>query len=175
MKRALTNSEKRLFTLCGAIVAGTALWLLQDHYNTRSAAARETIETLTPRFTAAAAASSDAPFWKERQAWLDATLPVISDAGQAHSQFLEDLQQTARERGLSLTSPVLLKPESAPTHQELPVNLQITGPDNAVFRWLAGLQSPEKCHLIKYLLLTPATATPPRMTATVTVARLFKP
>jgi len=37
------------------------------------------------------------------------------------------------------------------------------------------LQSPEKFQLVKYLLLAPAQASPPRMTGTVTVARLYKP
>jgi hypothetical protein len=37
------------------------------------------------------------PFWKERQAWLDATMPEMGDAGQAHSTFLEHLQSTARQ------------------------------------------------------------------------------
>jgi hypothetical protein len=70
---------------------------------------------------------------------------------------------------------VLLKPEGGPHHRDLSVNLQITGPDNAVFHWLADLQSPEKFQLIKYLVLTPAQASPPRMSGTVTVARLYKP
>lgn len=175
MKRTLKKSEKTLLALCGGVVAFVGAWFLWDDYSARMAAAREKIENLQPRFTAAVAAAADAPFWKERQSWLDATMPVMGDAGQAHSTLLEHLQNTARERGLTLTAPVLLKPEAGPHHRDLSVNLQITGPDNAVFRWLADLQSPEKFQLVKYLLLTPATVSPPRMTGTVTVARLYKP
>lgn len=175
MKRSLKRSEKTLLALCGGVVALVAVWFLWSDHSARMTAAREKIDNLKPRFTAALAAAADAPFWKERQIWLDGTLPVMGDSGQAHSSLLEHLQTTASERGLALTGPVLLKPEAGPHHRDLSINLQITGPDNAVYRWLADLQSPEKFQLVKYLLLTPATVSPPRMTGTVTVARLYKP
>src|SRR5205814_3209376 len=136
-------------------------------HHSRMLAAQEKIENLQSRYTAAVAASGDAPFWKERQAWLDATMPPMGDAGQAHSSFLEHLQKTARERGLTIAAPVLLKPEGSPHHRELSISMQIAGPDSALFRWLADLQSPEKFQLVKYLLLTPGSASPPRMTGNV--------
>jgi hypothetical protein len=173
--RRLTKSEKTLLALCIGVLVLVAGFFVWRNHRTRMIAAGEKIENLQARFTAAVAASGDAPFWKERQAWLDTTMPVMGDAGQAHSSFLEHLQRTGRERGLTIISPVLLKPEGGPHHRELSVSLQVTGPDNAVFRWLADLQSPEKFQLVKYLLLTPSSAQPPRMTGSVTVARLFKP
>ena len=102
-------------------------------------------------------------------------MPVMGDSGQAHSAFLEYLQGTALQRGLRVTSPVLLKPEGDAHHRELPITLQVSGPDNALFRWLADLQSPEKFMVVKYLLLTPAATTRPRMTASLTVSRFYKP
>lgn len=175
MRRSLSKSEKTLLALCiGVLVLVVGFFGWKNH-RTRLAAAREKIENLQSRFTAAVAASGDAPFWKERQAWLDATMPVMGDGGQAHSTFLEQLQKTARERGLAITSPVLLKPEGGPHHRDLSISLQVTGPDGALFRWLADLQSPEKFQLIKYLLLTPVAGQPARMTGNITVARLYKP
>jgi hypothetical protein len=55
------------------------------------------------------------------------------------------------------------------------VSLQITGPDSAVLRWLAGLQSPEKMQIVKYLQIIPRSSQPPRLSATITVARLHQP
>jgi hypothetical protein len=174
--RPLTRSEKILLTACAATIALTGLWLADDALGRRRAAARNTIENLGPRSAAAVAAASDAPFWTERQQWLDATMPTIDDQGTAHSRLLEQLVTTARDRGLTTSSPVLLKPEAGPHHRDLSVTLQLTGPDQALFRWLSEIQSPEKFHVIKYLLLTPATAAvPPRMNATITEARFFKP
>ena len=175
MKRSLTSSEKRLFVLCLAVIVIVGVFFVWRDHRNRMAAAQAKIENLQSRFTAAVAAAADAPFWKERQAWLDATMPTTTDAGQAHSAFLQDLQTSARERGLKVASPVLLKLEGGPHHRELPITLQITGPDSAVFRWLADLQSPEKFHLVKYLLLTASSAQPPRMTGSITVARIYKP
>jgi hypothetical protein len=175
MKRALKTSEKLLLVTCaGVLVLIVAFFAWRDHHR-RLTAAREKIESLEPKLQAAVAAAADAPFWEQRQKWLDATMPPRGDSGVAHGLFLEQLQSSADERGLALTSPVLLKPESGPHHFELGITLQVSGPDQAVYRWLAGLQSPEKFQLIKFLQLAPQSAQPPRMTGTVTVARLFKP
>jgi hypothetical protein len=175
MKRSLTKSEKTLFALCLVVLVAVGGFFVWRDHRARMTAAQEKIENLQSRFTAAVAASGDAPFWKERQGWLDATMPAMGDSGKAHSSFLEHLQSTARQRGLAVASPVLLKPEGGPHHRDLSISLQITGPDNALYRWLADLQSPEKFQLIKYLLLTPVAGQPARMTGSVTVARLYKP
>ena len=175
MSRTFKSSEKILFALCGGVVLLVGVWFLSDIYTGRLKLAQEKIENLNPRFKAAVAAASDAPFWKERQQWLDATMPVMKDSGQAHSTLLEELQSSAAERGLRLSQPVLLKPEATPHFRELGINFQITGPDSALFRWLADLQSPEKFQVIKYMTLAPASVTPPRMTGTLTLARLFQP
>ncbi|MGI8604859.1 MAG: hypothetical protein ACR2OZ_17960 [Verrucomicrobiales bacterium] len=174
MKRTLKASEKVLLGLCAAVVVLVGAFFAWRNYQQRLAAAREKIAALEPQLTAAHAAAADAAFWNERQAWLDATMPPPGDQGQAHSLFLEQLQTTARERGLVVAAPVMLKPEAGPHHHDLSITLQITGPDQAFYRWLAELQSPEKFQLIKYILLTPLSAQPPRMSGTVTVARLFK-
>jgi hypothetical protein len=175
MKRSLTKSEKTLFVLCLVVITAVGGFLLWRNHRARTNAARDKIELLSSRFTAAVAAAADAPFWKEREAWINATMPVMGDSGQAHSSFLEHLQKSARQRGLTLAAPVLLKPEGGPYHRDLSISLQVSGPDNALFRWLADLQSPEKFQAVKYLLLTPASAQPPRMTCSVTVARFYKP
>jgi Tfp pilus assembly protein PilO len=175
MKRSLTASEKRLLIICISVVTNVLVFFAWRNHQSRLTAARNKIENLQSRFTAAVAAANDAPFWKERLEWLDTTMPATTDAGQAHSGFLEYLQKSARQRGLSVSSPVLLKPEAGPYHRELPISLQVTGPDNALFRWLAELQSPEKFQLVKYILLTPSATNQTSMTASVTVARLYKP
>jgi hypothetical protein len=175
MTRSLTKSEKRLFVLCVTVIAVIGTLFAWRNHRARMGAAQEKLENLQSRFTAAVAASGDAPFWKERQAWLDATMPAIGDAGKSHSGFLEHLQRTARERGLAVTAPVLLKPENGAHHRELAVSLQLAGPDNALYRWLAEIQSPEKFQLVKYLLLTPVAGQPARMSCSVTLARLYKP
>lgn len=175
MKRALTPSEKRLMILCGGLIVFVTLLFTWRDYQSRMAAAREKIEELEPQLLTTAAAEADASFWEERGKWLDATMPVLTDVGQAHSGFLEHLLETARQRGLTLTSPVLQKPEAGPHYRDLSITLQFSGPDSSTYRWLAELQSPEKFQVIKHLQLSSQSAQPPRMSGNLTVARLFKP
>ena len=173
--RSLTASEKFLLGLCFAVLALVGVFYSVRDYRARRAAASGKIAELEPQLMAAEAAAADTPFWETRQAWLDSVMPVVGDAGKDHSQFLEELQYSARDRGLTVAAPVLLKPEAGKHAQDFSVTLQVTGPDSAVFRWLAELQSPEKLRIIKYLLLAPQSAQPPRMSGTVTIAKLFKP
>jgi len=175
MKRSLQPSEKILLTACLVLVGGLGLLFLVRDHRLRAASARKRIEVLQPQLAAADATLADAPFWEQRRLWLEQTMPALGDSGTAHSRFLEELRDGARDRGLVLGPPVLLKPEARPHFHDLAVTLQITGPDQAVYRWLAELQSPEKFQLVKYLLLTPQSGPAQRMTGTVTVSRLFKP
>lgn len=175
MKRSLTSSEKILSVLCLTVLAVVGLGFVTRDFKARKAAAETKIAELEPQFLAAEAAAADAPFWEARQVWLDGVLPAATDAGKAHSEFLEELQASARSRGLVLGAPVMLKPEPGKHATDYSVTVQVSGPDSAIFRWLAELQSPEKPRLIKYLLLAPQSATPPRMSGTVTIAKLFKP
>jgi hypothetical protein len=175
MKRPLRSSEKILLVACLALIGGLGLVFFIRDYRLRAAAARKRIDTLQPEAAAVDASLADAPFWEERRAWLESTMPALGDSGASHSAFLEELRSAAHDRGLVLGPPVLLKPESNPNFHDLAVTLQITGPDQAVYRWLAELQSPEKFQVVKYLLLTPQSGPAQRMTGTVTVSRLFKP
>ena len=175
MKRSLTSSEKFLLTLCLTVLAGVGFFFMARDYRTRRAVAQEKIADLEPGMRAAEAAAADAPFWQARGAWLDQAMPEAPDPGKAHSQFLAELRDAAHARGLTIGSPVLLKPEAGKYAREFAVTLQVSGPDNAVLRWLCALQTPEHPQIIKYLLLAPQSTQPPRMSGTVTVARLFKP
>lgn len=175
MKRALTRSEKVLMTLCAGVLVLTGLFFMMRDQRARRTAAENKIAELEPQLIAVQAAAADAPFWEARQVWLDSVIPEAKDPGQAHSRFLEDLESTARSRGLSLGAPVLLKPEGGPHAQDFSVTVEISGPDSAVLRWLAELQSPEKMRIVKYLVLSPQSVQPPRMSGTVTIAQLFKP
>lgn len=174
-KRPLKSSEKILLVLCATVIGGLGLAFWLRGHGQRLKTAQAKIEELEPQLAVAEAALSDAPFWETRQAWLEATLPKLGDSGAAHSTFLEELRTAALDRGLSLKAPVLLKPEAGPNHQRLPITISLSGPDNALYRWLAELQSPEKFQTIGYLLLTPQPGAAQRMECTVTVARMFQP
>lgn len=175
MRRSLTSSEKFLLGVCGGLLVAVGLFFSVRDQRARQKVAEEKIAELEPRLMAVEAAAADAPFWEARLAWLDTVMPAVKDPGQEHSRFLEELESSARSRGLFFGIPVLQKPEKGKYAQDFSVTVQISGPDNAVFRWLAELQSPEKLRVVKYMLLLPQPVSPPRLGGTVTIAQLFKP
>lgn len=175
-RRPLKRSEKILLVLCGAVIGflSLAFWLRSHGQRVKAAEAR--IAELEPQLAVVEASLSDAPFWEARGEWLEKTIPQLGDPGEAHARFLEELRTAALDRGLTMKAPVLLKPENVGQYRRLPVTLTLSGPDSAVYRWLIGLQSPEKFQTISYLLLTPQrTPAQQRMECTVTVGRLYRP
>ena len=138
-------------------------------------AAQEAIAKHEGDLAANLAAAGDVPFWEGRQGWLDAHLPAVSDAGAAQGDLLDYLRDTARQRGIRTDDPVLAKPEGSSHYREVAVTIEAQGHDEAVFRWLAEMQSPEKFQVVKYLALEPDRGNPqPELECTVTLARWFK-
>ena len=121
------------------------------------------------------AAAGDLEFWEGRQAWLDQHLPSVGNAGKAQGELLDYLRETARKRGLRTDDPILAKAEDGGHYREVVVTIEAQGPDEAVFRWLAEMQSPEKFQVVKYLSLGPDRGSAePELECTVTLARWYK-
>jgi hypothetical protein len=173
--RPLKRSEKVLLYGCLVLAFTVVNGFGWSAYRKRTAAAREKVARLEGDRAANTAAAADLAYWGRRVAWLDEHMPSMGDSGEAQSQLLEDLQASAAERKLRLREPTLLKPEGGAHHHELAVTVRAQGPDEAVFRWLAEFQSPEKFQAVKRLVLTPDERRgEPEMECTVTVARWFK-
>ncbi len=175
MSRTLKTSEKFLLGTCLLLVVGLGGGILSHQYRKRAEAARETIAQLEDDLASRSAAAGDSEFWERREAWLDATMPEMGDAGTAQSELLEFVQSTAAERQLDLSSPALLKPEGGPAHKELAVSVRAVGPDLTVLRWLAEMQSPEKFLFLKTLSLSPDSRRGrPVIVCTVTIAQWYR-
>lgn len=173
--RALKGSEKILLVVCGLLVLSFGNGFLWKDYSKRMKVATEAIATYEGDLVANAAAAGDMGFWEGRTAWLDANLPVVEDSGAAQGDLLDYLREGARERGIRTDDPVLAKPEGGSHYREVAVTIEAQGPDEAVFRWLAEMQSPEKFQVLKYLALRPDRGNPePELECTLTLARWFR-
>lgn len=174
-RRSLKRSEKVLLALCLAMVFTIGNLILWKRYSTRLKTAREAIEKLEGERAANAAAAADEPFWQQRQDWLDSVMPEMGDAGDAQSTLLESIEEGAAERRINTWRPTLLKPEGGSHHHEVSVTLRAGGPDQAVLRWLAEIQAPDRFQYIKYLQLERDSDGPEaRMECTLTLARWFR-
>lgn len=174
-RRSLKRSEKVLLALCVTMVFSIGNLILWKRYSARLKAAKEAIEKLEGDRAANAAAATDEPFWQQRQEWLDSVMPPMSDSGEAQSALLQSIEESAAERRINTWRPTLLKPEDGSHHHEVSVTLRAGGADQAVLRWLAEMQSPEKFQYIKYLQIERDSDGPePRMECTLTLARWFR-
>lgn len=173
--RRLSRSEKSLLIVCGIMVFSIGNLIFWKEFLSRSASVRSKLGLYEGKADAAVTAVADVEFWQARQAWLDQMMPAMGDPGKAHSELLEFIQRTGAERGLQVTNHSLEKPENLPHYRELAVSVSLSGPDQALFRWLVELQSPEKFYFIKYLrLASESEGATPRMSCRLTLARWFK-
>jgi len=87
-------------------------------------------------------------YWNERKAWLEKTAPALAEAREGSASQLEQLQQSARELGLTLTDISLLQLPSQAFYQPIGTRLTVKGPWSGLVRFVSGLQNPEKFYVI---------------------------
>ncbi len=173
--RRLNRSEMTLLIVCAVAILGVGNFILWKEYSDRARVAHNKIQIYGEEEESNIAAATDVEFWAGRQAWLDQHMPAMGDPGQAQSELLEFVQSSGAERGLKITSSSLVKPEGGPHYKELAVSVSASGPDQALFRWLAEMQSPEKFYYVKAVQLNSESGGAiPRMNCRLTLARWFK-
>jgi hypothetical protein len=176
--RALRTSELILLVLAFLVVFTVVNVIMWNKHKLRTKTANDKITQLEEQLSSNMAYAPEEAFWLPKNEWLDATMPKMGDFGNVQSNLLEYLQQGSRERGIRLNNLTLLKPEGGSKfHREVSVTIQSIGPDQAVYDWLAEMQSPEKFQYFKYLQLDSHEASRPKreMDCRFTLSRWFQP
>ena len=180
--RSLTRSEMVLLTLCGLAIIAMGNLVLYKKHKTEMQKAERILADLqlrrsNPNITQAATTpSAQAKVWEERMAWLDATMPSMTNKDQEHAKLLEKLRATALAHGLDIDGQSFMKPGGSPHYQEVAVKINLDGPERKVFQWLSEIQSPENFLAIKFLELDPEMRSPTlECDCNVIVAQWFKP
>ena len=176
--RALRTSELILLVLTFVVIFTVVNVILWNKHKKRTGTVRTKITQLEEQLSSNMAYAPEEAYWLPKSEWLDANMPKLGDFGGAQSTLLEYLQESSRERGIRLTSVTLLKPEGGSKfHREVSVTIQSIGPDQAVYDWLAEMQSPEKFQYFKYFQLDVHEASRPKheMDCRFTLSRWFQP
>jgi Tfp pilus assembly protein PilO len=168
--RPLTQSERRLiFIFLGLVFIVLNVFIWVQLSKKRSALLGE-ISRYRQEQREAGAWLQDKDLWSTRKGWLDEKQPVSQADGQESARLLEALQQSARQQNIIIASQRLVEPRPQEHYLEVAVQLEIKGTFEAVSKWLAGLQDPEKFQAVTSLTLK-SDAEPPRVICTLTVAR----
>jgi hypothetical protein len=179
--RPLTRSESILIGLCVFSVLVMGHLIAYKQYSLKVKKAEQMLQDLARRGDrkdlekVAKTPASETRMWKERMAWLEEQLPSMENRDQAQAALLEDLRASAKSFDLDIDGQSFVKPASTPHYQEVAVKMVLDGPERKVFQWLAGLQSPEKFQVLKFLDLEPeGRRDRPESDCQVIVGRWFK-
>ena len=178
MKRRLRTSEIILLLLTFVVIFGGGNIILYKKHKAKVDGAAKRIAELEEEIATHDVYLADQEYWAKKSQWLDEHMPVMGDFGELQSKLLDDLRETAAQRNITFEQQALDKPQGGSAfHQEVSVTVLVEGPDQAIYRWLADLQSPEKFQAIKFMQLYNDTggSTEPQMDCKLTLARWFRP
>lgn len=178
MSRSLNQREKRLLIAVLATLFAVANLLLLREYTSRRDAAKSGLSQLKEQVASNKVWLNDRSFWEKRHDWLEAHMPFTNSAGRSQGQLLEEIQTSALDAGLTVSSTTLLEPAPLDFANEVAVTLRIRGDQDIMLRWLLSLQSPEKFQTIKNLDLEldrRAREKTPQAQCNLTIARWFNP
>ena len=176
--RTLTDREKRMLFACIAVLLVAAAGLMADEFNGRRKALDTQIKTLKTEQKESEAWLNDRAFQEKRGGWLDANMPSAESLGLAQGQLLEEMQNAALDRELTVSKTTPNDSTKTANYQEVSVTMSLGGDLAVTLNWLATLQSPEKFQVIKSLEIEPDTkkkAKTPQCSCSLTLARWFKP
>ena len=180
--RSLTRSEVVLLVLCFVSILTVGHLIAYKQYRIKVEKAEQVLADLQTRGDnpllekAKSTPAAQASVWEERMAWLDKTLPTMTNRDQAQAELLEDLRESAKKLDLDIDGLSFVKPDKTSAYQEVAVKINLDGPERKVYQWLAEIQSPSAFRAVKFLRIRPdGRRNRPEGDCEIIVAQLFKP
>ena len=170
------NKREKLLLTITAVVVGVLLnfYLVRFFLANRTALARDLsltqmkVETLKKRET-------ERELWSQRDAWLNAKLPVLGDPDEASKALRESVLEMAKNHTVTLEAPSPLTAVSQPGHTSLGVKFDAKATWDAMFDFLYELQGPEKFIALESCEIKVNPQDKTQLRATLTIARWYAP
>lgn len=161
MSRKLNPRERVMLYVVGGIVAFFILSLLISGFRKNYASLTEEVATRRQELTSLRTLLNDAPLWQEREVWLEAKQPRLTQADTAAVELLEEVRRVARIHGILLEQPEIAASSEETSHHAVKIAVKTRGDWAALIAFLNELQQPE--HFIVFeeatLRIDPSDAT----------------
>jgi hypothetical protein len=149
----MTAMEQRLVLVLG-VCAG--LWVLLVIYRTYDTSVQEAQKRLANAREQRAEMRrwlGEEEIWSQRGAWLKEHQPQAQSVSQASAELVAELQNTAREAGITLQEQELSEGVQSPASVEVGARVRGTGTLQAICQWMTTLQQPGKFRLVNNFVL----------------------
>ncbi len=175
MTRSMSSREKRLAGFVGAIFFIFLTWMLVDGYLSQRTQLRSQIESRNKQLRMARSLAQEAQFWQQRDEWIRAHQPTLTNGDQAGVQLLERVKELARKHSVTLENPVLRGSERQPAYTAVAVDVETKCSWTALIAFLHDLQSPEQFIALENSNLKIDGADATQMRGHFKIARWFAP
>jgi hypothetical protein len=117
----------------------------------------------------------DRPLWSKRDDWLREHQPTLKNSGEAQTNLLDQLKQTAAKYDILVENPAIGAGETTPDHQAVFASIETKSPWPPLVHFLYDVQQPESFIVFDSvnLMIDPNDAT--MMRGKFKVARWFAP
>jgi hypothetical protein len=175
MNRSLSTREKTLVTVVAVVLsvfANVALfdWCWKTHNRLRADIAAKSrqlkmVRTLT----------EDLAFWEQRDAWLQASQPRLTNPDTAGVQLLDHIKQLAKKHNVLLASPAIRVPERQPEYVSFSIEIETKSAWKPLVDFLQELQNPEQFIAVESSNFKIDATDPTQMKSQLRVARWYGP
>jgi hypothetical protein len=168
-------SERRLLMILAVLAAVCGGAILTQHLLRLQHEVERHEQALRLKSMESTALLAEAPLWRQRLGWLQASQPSMKSENQASEEMLEALLASAAKHTLIVQKKQLHEAVTNDSYRAVDLTLSVLGDVASVFRWLHAVQAPESFCAVPQLKIVPHSENPALVLATVRFSRLHAP
>jgi hypothetical protein len=172
---SLSTREKWLAGVVAAAAFLAATFFLLDGYSRQRALLRTQLESRTKQLRLARTMTADLAFWQQRDEWLHAHQPVLTDSDSAGVELLDRIKDLAKKHSVLLEHPSLRPADRLPNYTSVAVELETKSAWPALIDFMHELQDPEQFVALESANLNLDAMDPTQMRGRFKIARWFAP
>ncbi len=175
MKAQLTQREKVLSIAVGSAAFLFVNFFVVDFFLKKKAALDLGIVRQKSQLAATRMRFAEKATWQEREAWLVAKQPKITNEDSAGVQLLDQVNKLASAQGVVLENPVIRPAARRPDTVAISVEVALKSPWKSLVPFMSALQQPDQFMVLEKANLKIDSKDQTQMEARFTVAKWYAP
>lgn len=175
MKAQLTQREKVLSMLVGTAAFVFANYLVIDLFTKNKTALTLGLARQTSQLKLTRARSSEKLLWQERDAWLTAQLPKLTNEDSASVQLLDEVKKLAATHSVAIENPQIKPAARRPEVTAVALEIEVRSPWKSLVSFLGDLQKPGLFVVLEKANLKVDAKDQTQMAGRFTVAKWYAP
>ncbi len=140
MKTQLSQREKVLSIAVGSVAFVFVNWIVIDLFLKNKATLTAGLERQAKTLQLTQARAPEKPLWQEREAWLAAQPPVLTNEDGASVQLLEEVKKIAAAHSVTVENPQLRPATRRPESTVVSLEIEVRSPWKALVAFFDELQ-----------------------------------